>query len=485
MRRKYWGLVCAVLSSVSLCSGQSGFAPITGGTVITGQCNGHAGDPGCVLPNLFGSNGLTLANNGAFPHYAHFIGSAQDTLNQTLGAAIATQLAILPIISPSSGFTFKYDRAAGAFVRTTTSFGPIYTERAETIGRGKMVFGVSYQRFRFGTLDGVDLHNIPAVFSHISNTGPGNIVEPYESDVISTKNSISLGMDQTLLYGTVGVTDRIDVSVAIPIVSVRLTATSAASIQQVSGPFFTPVGQTNQVPNPHLFPNGSLTNSYSQSGSATGIGDVTFRVKYSLVQNNPVRVALLADVRAPTGDAVKLLGSGAVGIKPFVAISTGHRFSPHLNVGYQYNGESILAGNITGATFAEVNEQESIANGPSTKSRLPGMFFYSAGADYGATKRLTLAFDYLGQTLFNAPRVIVSSYTTQFIPGGTGPTSPQTFSTITPAKDNVGLNNGAVGLKYNLFDRLLLTADLLFRLDNHGLRQNVTPLIALSYAFGQ
>jgi len=29
-----------------------------------------------------------------------------------------------------------------------------------------------------------------------------------------------------------------------------------------------------------------------------------------------------------------------------------------------------------------------------------------------------------------------------------------------------------------------LTADILFRLDNKGLRQNVTPLVALSYAFG-
>jgi hypothetical protein len=57
--------------------------------------------------------------------YAHFIGPAQATINQTLSTAIATQLAILPIISPASGFTYKYDSAACAFVRSTTSFGPI------------------------------------------------------------------------------------------------------------------------------------------------------------------------------------------------------------------------------------------------------------------------------------------------------------------------------------------------------------------------
>src|SRR5690242_16505582 len=70
--------------------------PLVQGTIVTGQCQGHGGEPGCVLPNLFGQGGLSLFPQGAFPHYAHFIGSAQDTLNQTLSTSIATQLAVLP-----------------------------------------------------------------------------------------------------------------------------------------------------------------------------------------------------------------------------------------------------------------------------------------------------------------------------------------------------------------------------------------------------
>ena len=54
-----------------------------------------------------------------------------------------------------------------------------------------------------------------------------------------------------------------------------------------------------------------------------------------------------------------------------------------------------------------------------------------------------------------------------------------------PKKITVGLNNGAAGIKYNLFGRLLVTGDILFRLDNKGLRQNVVPLVAVSYAFGR
>ena len=128
------------------------------GTIVTGQCTGHGSEPACVLPNLFGPTGLTVYANSGFPHYAHFIGAAQTTLNQTLSSAIVTQLAVLPNISPSSGFTYRYDSEAGAFVRSTTSFGPIYAERAETVGRGKVSFGISYQRFRFSNIDGLDLH---------------------------------------------------------------------------------------------------------------------------------------------------------------------------------------------------------------------------------------------------------------------------------------------------------------------------------------
>jgi hypothetical protein len=46
------------------------------------------------------------------------------------------------------------------------------------------------------------------------------------------------------------------------------------------------------------------------------------------------------------------------------------------------------------------------------------------------------------------------------------------------------LNNGAAGLKYNLAGKLLIIGNILFRLDHKGLRQDVTPLIALSYQIG-
>jgi hypothetical protein len=474
--------VLGPLAGALLCCAQP--VPLAPGVIVTGQCYGHESEPGCVLPNLFGSQGLTLANSAAFPHYAHYIGTAQETLNQGVGTAIATQLATLPLISPSSGFTYKYDADSGVFVRSTTSFGPIYTERAETIGRGKLTFGISYQRFRFGSLDGIDLHNIPSIFTHVPNTGPGAVPEPYESDVVKANTHLNLNLDQTLLYGTVGITDRLDVSVAVPVVSVRFGATSDVAIIRVSGQTFSPSPGVT-LPNPHMFANGTLNNTYASTGTAFGIGDVTLRIKQNIFQAGGLSIAAAMDVRAPSGDARKFLGSGAAGLKPFVAISGGKRVSPHLNLGYQWNGSSILAGNLTGAKISETSvagaEVVNIENGPATTGQLPSQFIYSLGADYGATKRLTVNFDYLGQVLVRSPRVFASSFTTANIPGGTGAIS---LPTITAGKDTIGLNSGAAGFKYNVHERLLVTADFLFRMDNKGLRQNVTPLLAVSYAFG-
>jgi len=40
-----------------------------------------------------------------------------------------------------------------------------------------------------------------------------------------------------------------------------------------------------------------------------------------------------------------------------------------------------------------------------------------------------------------------------------------------------------VGVKVNLLDRLLLDANLLFALDDHGVRDKVTPLVGFEYSF--
>ena len=52
-------------------------------------------------------------------------------------------------------------------------------------------------------------------------------------------------------------------------------------------------------------------------------------------------------MRMPTGDEQNLLGSGAVGMRPFAAFSAQMgAFAPHANAAYQWNGESLIGGNV-------------------------------------------------------------------------------------------------------------------------------------------
>ena len=97
---------------------------------------------------------------------------------------------------------------------------------------------------------------------------------------------------------------------------------------------------------------------------------MTLRAKQTVFQSGGLAIAAAVDVRTPTGNAREFLGSGAAGIKPFVAISAGKRLSSHVNMGYQWNGSSILAGNLTGTTVSEINEVAVIQNGPATSSSL-------------------------------------------------------------------------------------------------------------------
>ena len=66
-------------------------------------------------------------------------------------------------------------------MRSTRSFGPILAERGETIGRGKIAFGYSYQFFSYDPLDGVRLPNVPAVFTHDNPEAGGG-----RADVVAT-----------------------------------------------------------------------------------------------------------------------------------------------------------------------------------------------------------------------------------------------------------------------------------------------------------
>ena len=184
-----------------------------------------------IFDDVFGPNGLVVSSDDVqldgTNHAAHFNSSFQSDF-RLMNIALTSQLTAVPVPSPASGFTYKFDPSTGTFVRSTQSFGPILADRGETIGRGRIAFGTNFQFFSFDRLDGTSLSDVPAVFRHDAYRSTGG-----RSDVIATRNTIEATVTQFTGALTFGVTDRIDVSVAIPVVRTRISLLSNATIQRV------------------------------------------------------------------------------------------------------------------------------------------------------------------------------------------------------------------------------------------------------------
>jgi hypothetical protein len=90
-------------------------------------------------------------------------------------------------------------------------------------------------------------------------------------------------------------------------------------------------------------------------------------------------------------------------------------------------------------------------------------------------RRATLALDVLGRYYIGAERVAQETFTAR--------DNVTTFPNIVFSQGNFNALNGSVGMKVNVRDRFLVTGNLLFALDDHGVRDRVVPLLALEYAF--
>jgi hypothetical protein len=348
----------------------------------------------------------------------------------SLNAALGAQIGQVPTPSPASGIVFSFGPSGLTGER---SLGPIFSERPTTLGRHRLYLGFTYQYFRFDQIDSVSLKQIPLQISgcDISAAGCGAPLE--------THSRLDLKLHQFTSYVAFGLTNQIDISAAIPILDVRMGMQSRCSVclQQLPGT----QGSLVFTPN-------------SSSGSASGIGDVTFRVKATVLRGEHIGLALGVDVRTPTGDELNYLGSGAVGVRSFAAFGYRARISPHANIGYQANQGSILA-SIDGLT----------------PRALPNSLVYTAGADLAIIKSLSISGDLLGQTFFSADRVVL------------GVRAPLDHPDIARQTSNFNTTSFAVGGKFNPSKNLLIAADVLFNLDNNGLHHRPAPMIGLSYTF--
>jgi hypothetical protein len=285
-------------------------------------------------------------------HGRHFIpASAQGNglLISFITNAVSLNVANVPVSATSSGSMFHFE--GGVPVRTAVSPGSVFGERAQTLGRGRVLAGINRSTFRFSSLRGVPLSDIRLNFTHQNVTNAQNPtcdstnaalgscdkmgIPLLENDIIQLDLDLTINTTVTSFYMSYGLTDRIDVGLVLPIVSTTLAGQSTAQVIPFGGPtaahFF--AGTPSQP---------VLTAARAVSGSSTGLGDVAARVKINLSAADRNGFALLGEARFATGSEEDLLGSGSTSIRG-VAVFSGRfdDFSPHVNLGYVYRGGEI------------------------------------------------------------------------------------------------------------------------------------------------
>ncbi|HKP49140.1 MAG TPA: hypothetical protein VJU17_03925, partial [Gemmatimonadales bacterium] len=100
-------------------------------------------------------------------HGDHFVPAAvasNGTMISFLTNSIGSNVANVPVSATSGGSTFSFQ--GGVPVRTSVSAGPIFGERALTLGRGRVLLGLARTSLRFKALRGVSMDNLKFTFTH-------------------------------------------------------------------------------------------------------------------------------------------------------------------------------------------------------------------------------------------------------------------------------------------------------------------------------
>ncbi len=444
-----------------------------------------------MVKRLFDSVTIN-APSGTVNHQSHFfLGGDNLTLAvRQLNVALAAQLTSFPLASSSGGFTFGLS-PRGEVVPTSTTFGPLFAERAVTIGRNQFNFGFTLQGTNYDSFEGLSLDSGGLKFiSQHNDCCPAGANSPmtttdffpeFERDLLLSTLRATIETKTTAFFANYGVTNRFDVGVAVPIVNVKIDATVQGEILRTA---------TAATPTTHSFDGlGSTINSISNSGSATGLGDVLLRAKYNLYRSDTTAFAAALDLRVPTGDENELLGTGATQAQAFVVASGEYgRFSPHVNFGYTFSN-----GN-TSADAADVDNPVQQFGAPAANVdtdpldlSVPDEVNYTFGFSVAASSRVTLGFDMRGRTIRGVPRFEPANST--YANRGPGPTLPTaSFSEqdefmVVSRSGNLNQLLGVVGGKINLGGTFLLNLSLLFPMTDEGLKPKPTPVVGFDYVF--
>jgi hypothetical protein len=260
-----------------------------------------------------------------------FNSDVAETLTPLL-ERIAARGTALPATSTAPGIFYVFDYETGVPRREVGSFGSIFIETPQTVGRHTLTLGLAYLHADLTQFDGDDLAG-QLDFGSRTSLSNGSILRtslPFDRFAIRTE-SLSV-------FGTYGLTDRWDVNVLTPLLYTRLDV-SARRVARLKG-------ATGDVENDPV----------SLEGTAVGVGDVLVRTKYRLTdQGSPASAAVGLTLRTPTGSVGDFQGLGDWTLEPYLSAARG--FGPHeLHgvLGFELNTDDVQRSRVTygiGATI--------------------------------------------------------------------------------------------------------------------------------------
>jgi len=391
---------------------------------------GDCGQPLCLSVNA-SAHGL---------HYIPAVTQGENNLLAFLTGSIGNSLGNLPFTSASSGVTFRF--VDGVPVASSISPGPIFADRAQTLGQGRILAGVNVNGLSMDNIRGVPLSDLNFRFAH-QNTGNPALGDPaFERDIIEISTDLQLSLLVTSVFASYGLLDNVDIGVLVPIVRASMTGESRAAVI----PFTRPT--------PHLFgttSSPSETATTESDGSAMGIGDVAVRAKINFYQTDQVGFAAVADARLPTGDEENFLGSGETSIRAMGVLSGRFgNLSPHINAGMAiHTGE--LSNNSLLAT---------------------------AGFDHLLSDRVALAVDLVANLEMGDSKLILPEPVVYTAPA---PVTTVDLTDIPDKKDN--LIDASFGMKFILPPDFRIVTNVLFPLSEGGLRPKLLWTFGLEKSF--
>ena len=318
MRRRSVAVVLCLVASISNTASAQGMRDRIRELFSFGEC----GRPLCL-------DNSVNATNGHGDHFIPDLIARNGAILGFLADAIAANASNLPLSASASGETYRF--VGGLPVKTSSSLGPIFGERAQTLGKNRWVVGANMTGVSFTTLRGVPLNRIVLNFTH-DDVAPTGLGQPLrENDVLQVALDLNVNLLVSTFFATWGATDKLDLGVAIPIVHTGLTGRSTGQ--------FIPFG----IPTSHFFAGDSanpvLAANATTYGFETGLGDVAVRAKWNAYSTEKYGVSVMGDARLPTGSTEDLTGSGKLSLRGLVVGSAVFgSFSPHVNAGYFMRG---------------------------------------------------------------------------------------------------------------------------------------------------